>query len=51
MIATIYTKDGPKRVLVCSYCRTVVISSGEYCSGHCRRNARRLEEQKKGSAK
>lgn len=34
----IETKDGPKKVRVCDYCKTVCIPSGRFCSGHCSRN-------------
>lgn len=32
------TKDGPRKVRVCDYCRTVCIPSGRFCSGMCSRS-------------
>lgn len=35
MLIEIDTQDGPRKVRVCSYCKTVCIPSGRFCSGHC----------------
>lgn len=43
-IIEIQTLDGPQKVRVCDYCRTVCIPSGSYCSGRCARlDAERLK--------
>lgn len=36
---TIETPEGKRQVRVCDYCKAVCIPSGQYCSGHCARNA------------
>lgn len=38
MLIEIETINGPRKVRVCDYCRTVCIPSGRFCSGHCARN-------------
>lgn len=40
----VQTMDGPRKVRVCDYCRTVCIPSGRYCSGRCARS--HAEQQK-----
>lgn len=51
----VMTKDGPRKVRVCDYCKCVCIPRGmQFCSGRCSRSHReRLEteaRQKKGEA-
>lgn len=46
MLIEVDTPDGPRKVRVCDYCRTVCIPSGRYCSGHCARNHREWMEHK-----
>lgn len=38
MLVEVQTLNGPRKVRVCDYCRTVCIPSGRFCSGHCARN-------------
>lgn len=35
MLIDIDTNDGPKKIRVCDYCRTVCIPYGQFCSSHC----------------
>ena len=37
MLVEIETADGPRKVRVCNYCRSVCIPSGGFCSGRCAR--------------
>jgi hypothetical protein len=32
------TKDGPRKVRVCDYCKCVCIPRGRFCSGRCSRS-------------
>lgn len=41
----VQTKDGPRKVRVCDYCKTVCIPSGRYCSGRCAREAREQRQR------
>lgn len=34
----VQTKDGPRKVRVCDYCRSACIPSGRFCSGRCSRS-------------
>ncbi len=43
----VQTVDGPRKVRVCDYCRTVCIPSGRFCSGTCRRKFEEFYEQPK----
>lgn len=38
MLIDIETIDGPRKVRVCDYCKTVCIPHGRFCSGRCYRN-------------
>jgi hypothetical protein len=44
MYVEIKTIDGPRKVRVCDYCKTVCIPSGRFCSGHCYRNYQRFRK-------
>jgi hypothetical protein len=44
MLIEIQTNDGPRKVRVCDYCRTVCIPSGRFCSGRCARSYRELSQ-------
>ena len=46
MLIEVDTPDGPRKVRVCDYCRSVCIQSGCYCSGHCARNHAEWQKQK-----
>lgn len=35
------TLKGPRKVLVCDYCKTVCIPYGRFCSGYCALNYRK----------
>jgi len=36
-LVEVQTKDGPRKVRVCDYCKAVCIPSGRFCSGACAR--------------
>jgi hypothetical protein len=46
---TVETFDGPKKVRVCDYCKTVCIPSGRFCSSRCywQNEEREIEEAKR----
>lgn len=46
MLIEVETPDGPRKVRVCDYCKTVCIPSGRFCSGRCARNYDELTETK-----
>lgn len=44
MLIEVQTEDGPRKVRVCDYCRTVCIPSGRFCSGRCAGQSRDREK-------
>jgi hypothetical protein len=44
MLIEINTIDGPRKVRVCDYCRTVCIPSGRFCSSYCYHNFQKRRE-------